>query len=82
MYIAIYPNLESIPEADRPHYKQVAESGSPNFGKFVLDLDPNHPVALKNTELLGEKTNRETTHQSALATKDVQISNLRILNKL
>lgn len=76
MYIALYPNLESIPEPDRPHYKQVTEQGSPNFGQFVLDLDPNHPVAKKNTELLGEKTTRETAHQTALATKDSQISNL------
>ena len=35
MYRPIFDKLEDIAEADRIHYKQETQSGSPNFGKWV-----------------------------------------------
>lgn len=76
MKIAIYPTLESIPEADRADYKLETATGSPNFNKYVLDLDPAHPVALKNAELLGEKATKDATHATELQAKATQIQSL------
>lgn len=73
---AIFDSLDKIPEADRADYKLVTEAGSPNFNKYVLDLDPQHPVAVKNTQLLSEKTTRETQHQTNLSQKDAEIARL------
>lgn len=77
---AFYDSLDKIPEADRGDYKLVTETGSPNFNKYVLDLDPQHPVALKNVELLGEKTTRDQAQAAAVtaatAPLNTQIQNL------
>lgn len=77
---AFYESLDKIPEADRGDYKLVTETGSPNFNKYVLDLDPQHPVALKNVELLGEKTTRDANQaaavQSAVAPVQAQVNTL------
>ena len=81
MKVAIYDSLDKIPEADRGDYKLVTEAGSPNYNKYVLDLDPQHPVAVKNTELLAEKSQRDTAQQqavqAAVAPKDSEITNLK-----
>ncbi len=78
---AFYESLDKIPEADRGDYKLVTEAGSPNFNKYVLDLDPQHPVALKNAELLGEKSTRDAAQtaavNAAVAPKDAEILNLK-----
>jgi len=49
MLKSIYETLDAIPEGDRPHYA-LSE------GKYVLQLDDQHPVAVKNRELLREKS--------------------------
>jgi hypothetical protein len=63
---AFYDSLDKIPPADQGDYKLVTEAGSPNFNKYVLDLDPQLPVAMKNVELLGEKTTRDTAQAAAI----------------
>jgi len=73
---AFFNTLAEIPEADRNDYKLETAAGSPNFNKYVLDLDPQHPVAVKNAELLGEKTTRETQHQAVIQQKDADIQRL------
>src|SRR5687767_9486528 len=86
MKTAIYDSLDKIPEADRNDYKLETGAGSPNFNKYVLELDPAHPVAVKNTELLAEKSQRDsaqaaavqTAVQAALAPKDTELQNLRV----
>lgn len=45
MLKSIYEKLEDIPEGDRAHYAQAD-------GKYVLQLDNEHPVIVKNGELL------------------------------
>lgn len=79
---AFYDSLDKIPEVDRNDYKLITETGSPNFNKYVLDLDPQHPVALKNVELLGEKATREATQAQVVAAavqqKDSEIQNLNV----
>lgn len=52
MLPSIIEKLEDAEELDRKHYERVSETGSPNYGKYRLQLDGKHPVQLKNTELL------------------------------
>jgi hypothetical protein len=66
---SIYLKLEDIPEADRADYAFVVD-------KWVLQLDGFHPVLLKNTELLTEKTTNQALHASSIAQKDSEISRL------
>lgn len=78
---AIFDSLDKVPEADRGDYILVTTPGSPNFNKYILDLDPAHPVAVKNTELLAEKTTRDSVQQqaiqAALQPKETEINNLK-----
>lgn len=73
---AIFDKLEDIPEADRGDYNLVTSQGSPNFNKYVLDLDPQHPVAIKNTELISEKSRLEAPFVAQIQQKDAEIVRL------
>lgn len=77
---AIFDKLEDIPEADRGDYNLVTSNGSPNFNKYVLDLDPQHPVAIKNTELVTEKSKLEAPLLAQIQQKDTEIA--RVTNEL
>lgn len=49
MLKSVYDSFDAIPEGDRQHYHQ-------QDGKYVLQLDEQHPVLVKNKELLREKS--------------------------
>lgn len=75
---SIYDKLEDIPEADRKDYAlhPTTKTDSPYFGKYVLQLDGRHPVQVKNTELLAAKSTQDSTHQTAIQAKDIEITSL------
>lgn len=54
MLPSVIEKLEDAAEGDRQHYVQCHKVGSPEYLKFVLQLDDKHPVQLKNIELLKE----------------------------
>lgn len=75
---SIYDKVEDIPEADRKDYAlhPTTKTDSPYFGKYVLQLDGRHPVQVKNTELLALKSTQDSTHQTAIQAKDIEITGL------
>ncbi len=74
---ATYDKFEDIPQADRDenNYQQNPA------GKWVLIIDAAHPVMVKNTELLTEKTQRDVQQQqavqAAVAPKETEITDLK-----
>lgn len=54
MLKSFYSKLEDIPEADRAHYAF-------QDGRYVLQLDSEHPVIKKNTELLAQHSTDKGT---------------------
>lgn len=80
---SVYDKIEDIPQIDKDesNYALCTDTGSPNNGKYVLILDGVHPVQAKNTELLVEKSQRETTQQTAIQTavaaKETEITTLK-----
>lgn len=64
----IYEKLDDVPQADRDenNYELNQHAGSPHYGKYVLILDPTHPVMVKNTELVQKENTRETEKTTAV----------------
>jgi hypothetical protein len=59
--LTIYPKLEDVPEALREHYEASGD-------KFVPKVSDDHPLVVKNRQLLNEKATAETK-ASGLETK-------------
>jgi hypothetical protein len=54
MLKSIYSKLEDVPEPDRAHYAF-------QDGRYVLQLDSEHPVLVKNTDLLRQHSADKST---------------------
>lgn len=70
MLKSIYATLEEIAEADRQHYKKIG-------GRYVLELDGEHPVQAQVTTLIQEKKDEVQKISQRAATAEAEVATLK-----
>jgi hypothetical protein len=67
---SIYQTYDEIPEGDRPHYKKLG-------GRYVLELDGEHPVQAQVTTITEEKRTELAKANQRAATAEAEAQRLK-----
>lgn len=70
MLKSVYTTLDEIPEGDREHYKKIG-------GRYVLELDGEHPVQAQNETLAEEKKAEVKKANQRAATAEAEVEKLK-----
>lgn len=70
MLKSFYNTLDEIPEGDRQHYKKIG-------GRFVLELDGEHPVQAQVTTITEEKREELKKVGQRAATAEAEVNRLK-----